>query len=475
LYEDFVEHTSTIGSYDFSNGREAKTLRLYERFNEIADDFFLTTEELGRPIVSVPSPWHAVFHLRRENKRNICGYSNLVNFNPFVFRGQRDSRWPIQASINRTGVDRELETTAANVFAELLRRIYIFQHFTDIISPSLLAFSEIDPIIPADVHLATAQHYGIKTELVDFTTDPSVAVWFACQAAPGEKAELAAVFATPIHTRTDKTLLFPHPYVRRLYRQRGLFIRQGHDETGKLEVGDPLRQQSLEIRFAPDSSFELKRDKLGFRPKLPDLHKVDWDSPAWTDDSTLLPEDAWWNDMVTKSYEIARDGRLEELLKSADKMPMTDLQMDTWNFIGDLVLPQEFMRVDHKSHAVQESTHALVQMLLSLTIGAVRNIDSRAVIFPQSLKAVAKDSAPVLAAMWPLMNSFVQSRHPKNAFRMFAAAMLEALKESILEYWPGYNFDMWRDTIFPGPHDGRGPSLKSRLLKLIEPLIPGAE
>ena len=111
---------------------------------------------------------------------------------------------------------------------------------------------------------STAQHHGIKTSLLDFTADPAVAVWFACQGA--SKGDIASVFALPLAMGAlcDVGVFLSHPMALRPYRQHGLFIQ------------DSLRQLKLfliEIRFPVDPDFHIRRDRL----------------PA-----ALLPEDEWW-------------------------------------------------------------------------------------------------------------------------------------------------------------------------------------
>lgn len=47
-----------------------------------------------------------------------------------------------------------------------------------------------------DLHLLTSlQHHGVPTRLLDVTTNPMTAMWFACQSSPGESATAGALFA----------------------------------------------------------------------------------------------------------------------------------------------------------------------------------------------------------------------------------------------------------------------------------------
>jgi hypothetical protein len=116
---------------------------------------------------------------------------------------------------------------------------------------------------------ATAQHYGIKTSLLDFTSDPAVAVWFAC--AGGSNGDIASVFALPMAMGSlfDQGVLLCHPLALRPYRQRGLFI---HDSP------DYLKRLLIEIRFPIDTRFRILRDRLP---------------------TELHPQDEWWATSAT--------------------------------------------------------------------------------------------------------------------------------------------------------------------------------
>jgi hypothetical protein len=70
---------------------------------------------------------------------------------------------------------------------------------------------------------ATAQHYGIPTNYVDWTWDPEIAFHFAAaQLAPGERA---VVLVRLIHPEARDQVLLPPSFIRRVWRQYGLFQR----------------------------------------------------------------------------------------------------------------------------------------------------------------------------------------------------------------------------------------------------------
>lgn len=427
LYEDLAALTTTVGAFGFANDSEAQWFDLVGRQIEIEADCTVEgpeprdDEERGRLLIHVQSPWHAVIHLMGESRSWLNGrYAGLRQ--PLIFRGQRDCRWPLQASIFRPGVDRAFETRAIRIFIECLRRTYRNQAFTDLLMPGLSIFSESESPVPEAVHIATAQHFGMKTGLLDFSTDPAVAIWFACQGANGHEPELASVFAVPLHFASPyASLLLPHPYVRRLYRQRGVFIppyeREG-DEDG-LGHGRAIRHVSIEVRFPPDPDFRILRDTSAFRPVVPEHLRVDWAEPEPYDATALFPEEQWWNDLVLASYELARDGRLDALMKSPDH--------ELGRFIGDLALPQQFMRCDNKSQAIMDATHVLVQMLLALTTGMSRDMPSVPTVAPLGLRATVGANFDFLTAMYDLMHQFVRHYPKEEPLRVAAEPMLAEL------------------------------------------------
>ena len=78
-------------------------------------------------------------------------------------------------------------------------------------------------------YLSLAQHYGIPTKLIDFTTDPSVAIWFADHT--NDKDSEASVYLLPLEsaTKNDLRILLPPLLGDRLYLQNGLF---GQNDKG---------------------------------------------------------------------------------------------------------------------------------------------------------------------------------------------------------------------------------------------------
>ena len=136
------------------------------------------------------------------------------------FRGQTRN-WPLQPSFFRLS-----ETDQKLTKARL-------DHFRGWIQST----EGLEPIAASvDYVIAVAQHYGIPTTFLDFTTDPSVAAFFACEgmlsSASGE-ACIVCLWPEPtaraiwslFDSKASAEVLFPNvPNLWRLEAQHGVFV-----------------------------------------------------------------------------------------------------------------------------------------------------------------------------------------------------------------------------------------------------------
>jgi hypothetical protein len=147
------------------------------------------------------------------------------------FRGQTRN-WPLLSSLGRRNESgREDAIQRINTFHTWLKGV-----------------SELRPIAKhVDATLAVAQHYGIPTNLIDFSTDPRVAAFFAAHDPPAARSnndrgciiclntqELAefwkAVSATRPELPEPRQVFVDIPELWRIQAQQGAFLYYPYDE-----------------------------------------------------------------------------------------------------------------------------------------------------------------------------------------------------------------------------------------------------
>lgn len=89
----------------------------------------------------------------------------------FLFRGQADPNWNLVSSFDRTNSDKSKYDELLKIFRNICQR-YNYNE-------ELLALSEKDENLLS----AYGQHYGLPTRLLDWTTSPYFAVFFALSSA----------------------------------------------------------------------------------------------------------------------------------------------------------------------------------------------------------------------------------------------------------------------------------------------------
>ncbi len=164
----------------------------------------------------VPSPWHAAVYL------SVIQHHLAVSGHRALFRGQSNSEWEISPSITRNGVDRKIEERKGKLFCDILSGLSLntltsFHPYTK---------SRLDLRVSPDSYWAAAQHYGVRTNLIDFTTDAEIAVFFACSTTPTD-GKTSSVYVLPLKHALEKgcEVILPPPFADRLYLQRGVFTK----------------------------------------------------------------------------------------------------------------------------------------------------------------------------------------------------------------------------------------------------------
>ena len=187
-----------------------------------------------------------------------------------LYRGQANAKWPVDCSAARRIIKDLANPPEPHLINSLLVGYLEFliakARMRDFLPPGFDATS------PDLELLALLQHQGAATGLIDFTLQPSVALWFACN---GSQEEDGAVYflsraaTTEISDRDDiekplgslyeKNILWswkPAALGNRIVAQSSVFV------FGVAEVGVPAKMGRLTVRAESKSSILSQLESL---------------------------------------------------------------------------------------------------------------------------------------------------------------------------------------------------------------------
>jgi len=157
------------------------------------------------PALHAPSCWHAAIMLtllqlefRHEGRQ-------------LAFRGQAAVEWELTTSWQRADpADRK----------SLLRKRLRFETF------SMQIGQELGFSMPKPVLRAISQHHGFRSNLLDLTTDPLIAIWFAMDFENNHTHKRRCVWYRDVASLAHRGSRFvlPPPFLCRLHAQRGFFL-----------------------------------------------------------------------------------------------------------------------------------------------------------------------------------------------------------------------------------------------------------
>lgn len=141
----------------------------------------------------------------QEPITNLADYITEINKiavptddNRYIYRGQKNERWHIQSGALRRLQKEPLEHPELLPF---LFKGYIHQ----IIDEVQLRYSSVYHNLTALECMAHLQHNGVATGLIDFTYNPLVALWFACETDGATDGKVFVVNVQPDKVREIRT------------------------------------------------------------------------------------------------------------------------------------------------------------------------------------------------------------------------------------------------------------------------------
>lgn len=116
-------------------------------------------------------------------------------------------------------------------------------------------------------HLSEIQHFGGKTNLIDFTKDYHIALFMACDGSPDDDGRIILQARTSVEPYIEE----PYEPINRVIAQKSVFVRHPDgfiqpDEDNIINIKSDLKQSMLiHLRYSHDISVEtIYNDIHGF-------------------------------------------------------------------------------------------------------------------------------------------------------------------------------------------------------------------
>ena len=246
-----------------------------------------------------------------------------------AFRGQGDSEWRLESGAVRRIVK---EQGDAILHVEKLHKLVAVYQRDVLIDPAITRALDLDEhgrMSELEL-LAKLQHFGAATALLDFTWDPLVALWFACEEGDKDgkvfalniggtdgaprlaKREEQKTVEEVFKQERGRGVVLWEPTMRgdsmlRILRQRSVFV-----------IGPPIIPQELvrEILIEKDRKAAIKQELSEFFDKGEDSLFMDVQGFAhanrWRNPISQLSDPSWYGGLGNKAY---REGRYEDAVR----------------------------------------------------------------------------------------------------------------------------------------------------------------
>ena len=200
-----------------------------------------------------------------------------------IYRGQSNASWGLLPTLLRLNKSKQrAEKEAAKHFADIVQVEFNVLWSADIVA-------SLPPLHPRSGE-ASAQHNGMQTSLLDWTSSYSVGIDFATKKADGNLAAVWWLYLSDVE-RCNLRLILAPPYVQRLYLQRGLFT-----DIESEKVASTIENIAYKIVF-PATHHEKTRKVVNR-----EIQQI----------NSLLPVDQWFDTL--RDYCNSTTGRKRYLI-----------------------------------------------------------------------------------------------------------------------------------------------------------------
>ena len=194
----------------------------------------------------------------------------------YIYRGERQPHCKVSSALYREYEKIDIEEfDLREAQSEMLdaAKLHVGEPHQDIFEDHRQSITSLDPdpILTADeIEILTElQHYGGKTNLIDFTTDYLIAIFFACAGHPEEDGHV--ILLQQITEEIEKMIIRPQNPERRVIAQKSIFLypREGFikvPDSNKVTIPATLKEPFLKhLRKYHDISTEtIYNDIHGF-------------------------------------------------------------------------------------------------------------------------------------------------------------------------------------------------------------------